>query len=258
MGLPFASGHYLALRRFPASSVGPAYTAVWWRDPQGRWVIYADVAPMLSCARYYGCALERAEQRAIDLRWTGERSLRVSITGVLEWQIELGSTLATRMLSVVASRMPIWLWRSAIGLIGAGLLAGTLLRTGRLRLRGTVPNGQWFRANPRRAWVVTASRATVGGEDAGPTGPLETQTGLGDFWLPQRGVFFMGESYFEATRRTVACSSISPCTGSGTSAGCRDAAHPLSARAARSTSADTQARLLLARSGRKAAAALTA
>ncbi len=32
MGLPFASGHILALRRFPASSVGPAYTSVWHRD----------------------------------------------------------------------------------------------------------------------------------------------------------------------------------------------------------------------------------
>jgi hypothetical protein len=36
MGLPFASGHVLAMRRFPASSIGPAYTSVWHRDPAGR------------------------------------------------------------------------------------------------------------------------------------------------------------------------------------------------------------------------------
>ncbi len=35
LGLPFRSGHLLALRRFPASSVGPAYTSVWHRDPYG-------------------------------------------------------------------------------------------------------------------------------------------------------------------------------------------------------------------------------
>lgn len=29
MGLPFASGHVLAMRRFPSSSIGPAYTSVW-------------------------------------------------------------------------------------------------------------------------------------------------------------------------------------------------------------------------------------
>lgn len=33
MGLPSRSGHYLALRHFPASSIGPGYRAVWHRDP---------------------------------------------------------------------------------------------------------------------------------------------------------------------------------------------------------------------------------
>jgi hypothetical protein len=42
MGLPFDSGHVLALRRFPASSIGPAYTAVWHRDPAGRWAFWQD------------------------------------------------------------------------------------------------------------------------------------------------------------------------------------------------------------------------
>jgi hypothetical protein len=28
IGLPFDSGHILALRRFPASSIGPGYTSV--------------------------------------------------------------------------------------------------------------------------------------------------------------------------------------------------------------------------------------
>jgi hypothetical protein len=37
MGLPFASGQVLAMRRFPASSIGPAHTSVWHRDPAGRW-----------------------------------------------------------------------------------------------------------------------------------------------------------------------------------------------------------------------------
>jgi len=37
IGLPFASGHVLSLRRFPVSSVGPGYTSVWHRDPAGRW-----------------------------------------------------------------------------------------------------------------------------------------------------------------------------------------------------------------------------
>ena len=51
IGLPFQSGHVLALRRFSASSLGPAYTSVWHRDPAGRWTFYSTVAPDCSCAR---------------------------------------------------------------------------------------------------------------------------------------------------------------------------------------------------------------
>jgi hypothetical protein len=197
MGLPFSSGHYLALRRFPASSVGPAYTAIWWRDPTGHWVILADAPPGQSCARYFGRAVERAEQRPIGLTWSGPRSLRLSIPDLLLWDIELGSTVATRLLSHVGAAAPRWMWRNPAALRATAVLASTLLATGKLCLHGTTPNGQWFLANPRRAWIVTASRATIAGQDAGPTGPLERQTRLGDLWLPQRGVFFVGETYLE-------------------------------------------------------------
>ena len=54
VGLPLASGHVLALRRHTASSIGPAYTCVWLRDPDGRWTFYADAPPNVSCARFFG------------------------------------------------------------------------------------------------------------------------------------------------------------------------------------------------------------
>ena len=41
MGLPFASGHYLAFRDFPATSFSPAYLSVWHRNPEGVWTFYA-------------------------------------------------------------------------------------------------------------------------------------------------------------------------------------------------------------------------
>ena len=37
-GLPFDSGHVLALRIFPENDFGP-YRTVWHRDPAGRWSI---------------------------------------------------------------------------------------------------------------------------------------------------------------------------------------------------------------------------
>jgi hypothetical protein len=35
MGLPFRSGHYLAMRHIPASSIGPEYRTVWHYAPDG-------------------------------------------------------------------------------------------------------------------------------------------------------------------------------------------------------------------------------
>jgi len=70
MGLPFRSGHILALRCFPASSVGPPYRAVWHRDPEGRWTFFQDVPLMQGCARYFGAALAEV---------AGEHSIRLKI-----------------------------------------------------------------------------------------------------------------------------------------------------------------------------------
>lgn len=45
MGMPFASGHYLVLRDMVATSVGPAYRALWHRDLAGRWTIHTTRRP---------------------------------------------------------------------------------------------------------------------------------------------------------------------------------------------------------------------
>jgi hypothetical protein len=59
------------------------------------------------------------------------------------------------------------------------------------------PNGQHFQAAPRLLWAVTNSTALVGGHDIGPPGPLPHQDRLGDFWLPQRGLFAVGTARFD-------------------------------------------------------------
>jgi hypothetical protein len=173
---------------------------VWWRDPTGRWVIFSDVPPSLSCPRYFGRALERSETTPIDLSWTGPRSLRVTIPTVLEWQIQLGSTFASRILSRVGASAPQLLWRNSVALACVGMLAGPLLQSGKIRLAGAVPNGQHFQANPRVCWMVDNSRARIMDHDAGPTGPLEHQPRLADFWLPQRGIFFVGEARYRVVQ----------------------------------------------------------
>ena len=45
MGLPFASGHVLGLRRWPASSLGKGYTSVWHRNSEGQWTFIQNAPP---------------------------------------------------------------------------------------------------------------------------------------------------------------------------------------------------------------------
>ena len=194
MGLPFSSGHVLAMRRFPVTSVGPGYSSVWLRRPSGSWSIYADAPPEVSCARYFGAGLEAAVQCPVSVTWTGDASLSVTVGEdvALAWALALEATPVTRAMTAAMSALPDSLLRSAPFLKAMGSVAGPLLDAGRLGLTGDVPNGQGFRAKPRRMWFVSRSSATLDGEDLGNPQPLSSQTRLGDFWIPQRGIFLIG------------------------------------------------------------------
>jgi hypothetical protein len=198
IGLSFSSGHVLALRRWASSSIGPPYTSVWHRDPGGRWTFWADAEPALACARYTSRAASASPRAEIGIQWTGPFSFSVSVPDAgLEWRLRLADTAATRALSLMAARLPESAWEYAPVLRWMGAAAGRLLDAGRLGLRGRMPNGQWFRASPRRVWAVESSNAVLGGRDLGPPGPLAGQARLGDFWMPQRGLFAVGQAHFE-------------------------------------------------------------
>jgi hypothetical protein len=42
---------------------------------------------------------------------------------------------------------------------------------------------------------VVESSASIRGESAGAPAPLDEQDRMGDFWLPQQGIFAMGRVY---------------------------------------------------------------
>ena len=200
MGLAFDSGHYLALRDMSATSIGPAYRAVWHRDQGGRWSIFTTVAPHLSCPRYFGAAAAHIEQvQSIAVQWTGDHTFEVRMGTRLDWVVSLGATVPTRMMSTMGRAMPAQAWRSEGLLGGMGPMAEATLRSGRIRLHGSTPNGQHFRAAPVQIWRVIGSRAVLDGADLGDPGPLDRQTHLADFWMPQRGIFFVGAFVTAAT-----------------------------------------------------------
>jgi hypothetical protein len=199
MGLPFVSGHVLALRRFPASSIGRAYTSLWHRAPRGEWTFFHDAPREQSCPRYFGPAIERTVERPIEIRWTGPSDFVVKIDEgrVVDWEISLADGLQTRALSAMARLLPGPLWRSRAMVWAIGSAAGRLLGAGHLALAGRVPSGQRFAMNPRAVWVIATSRASVDGTDLGPIGPLPLQARLADFRIPQRGLFLIASAHFD-------------------------------------------------------------
>lgn len=200
IGLPFRSGHVLALRRFAASSVGPAYTSVWHRDPAGKWTFYSTVAEDLGCGRYFSSGIELEVRADVRIDWTAEHAFRVRVDGAhaLRWDVELQPTFATRVMNRLGRMMPESWWKSPRVLRTMSAAASVALATGTMNMTGLAPNGHAFLANPRQMWMVRASHAVVDGLDLGPAGPLQEQAKLRDFFIPQRGVFAIVEAFLEA------------------------------------------------------------
>ena len=190
MGLPFASGHYLAFRRMTASSVGPGYRAVWHRNPAGQWSVYADAPPEVSCARYIGSALTATITSQVDATWSGPSSLTIEVPGVLTWHVEISSSFATRAMSAIGARLPAGTCHSRWFLRPMGAIAGPFLSIGKVKLLGLTPNDQTFGAIPRRVWRIDRSTAEVHGTSLGTLGPLPRQARLADLMMPQRGIFY--------------------------------------------------------------------
>lgn len=46
-------------------------------------------------------------------------------------------------------------------------------------------------------WFIRDSKAHLRGKDLGQVASLPVQDRLGDFWIPQRGIFMVGSSAFE-------------------------------------------------------------
>lgn len=198
MGLPFVSGHYLALRQFPATTFAPAYVSVWHRGPACTWTFYATTPGPQSCARYFSAATPNdAVQCDIDLSWPTPWSVSVEIPGLLRWSVRLHATRATRLMTAIGNRLPEAAWTDPMSLSLLGRIAGPALGVGDIRLTGSAANGQRYMVAPKTMWAVAESHASLNGQDLGPTGPLRRQARLGDFRLPQRGIGVIGSGHFE-------------------------------------------------------------
>jgi hypothetical protein len=198
LGLPFDSGHVLGLRCWSSSSIGPPYHSVWHRSPDGEWSFWSTAAPELSCTRYTGELSDDTRRSDVTVEWPAPNRLVVrSTTPALEWDLTVGASPMSKLLGASARRLSDGLLERDAALRALGPLAGRLLGVGTLVMTGRMPNGQRFRLVPSHVWHVTASHATLDGVDLGVPARLREQAALGDFRVPQRGIFAVGSADFE-------------------------------------------------------------
>jgi hypothetical protein len=197
-GLPFDSGHYLALRVFPENDFAP-YRSVWHRDAGGTWSIFVD-APRLdiACPRYYGPAAAVNVRAGIELRWTGPMSLRVRIDApALDWTVEATESPLLRLLNLISPRLPLWTWKRDSLLRARELMARRLLGVGPIRFKGRLPSGHVGTLMPQRMYFIESSSATLEGEDLGRPAHAAGPIDIGGVPVPCRGILAVGQAAVE-------------------------------------------------------------
>jgi hypothetical protein len=202
LGMGFASGHVLALRRITGSSLGPGFATVWHRDPAGRWRFHTDADPDTTCARYFGVAGELVREDAIAIEWQGSHLFSVRVPGPkLAWVVHLAPAPAARTLRTLARGLPGPLRHHAAVRRVMDAATARLLRVDELTMEGRTPSGHGFRLDTDAFWLVDGSTARCGGEHLGPAVSLRAPVRLGDFRVPQWGLFTVGGVHFEGDER---------------------------------------------------------
>jgi hypothetical protein len=134
----------------------------------------------------------------IEVTWEGPRQLHVTAEGRVDWRLTLASSPKIRVINAMGAGMPLAAWRSTAMLKAMGAMASATLGVGKVSMTGLTANGLPFDANPLRIWRVVHATATINGDDAGLAAPLAEQARLGDFWVPQQGIFAMGRVFLGA------------------------------------------------------------
>jgi hypothetical protein len=196
-GLPFDSGHVLALRVFPESDFGP-YRSLWHRDPGGDWSIHVDGSRLdTACPRYYGAACRHTAHARIDVSWTGRTSLRVTMDSpALDWTMTVGTTRLLDVVNAMSAALPLATWRPR-PLVRARELIARSLGLGRVEMAGVMPSGHNGKLMPERMYFIEESRATLDGSDLGTPVRAKDNPKIGNVPLPARGVLSIGQATWE-------------------------------------------------------------
>ena len=197
-GLPFDSGHVLALRVFPENDFSP-YRTLWHRDPDGRWSIYVDgQSADTACPRYYGQACDHVGYAQIQLAWTSPASLRITMNEpALEWTLTAHQPPVLRVMNAISPRLPLGTWRSPRLVRAREVMARRALGLGDIKMSGTMPSGHQGILMPQRMYFIDDSTAVLNAVDLGRPTQASPNPDIGGVPLPARGVLAIGQGAWE-------------------------------------------------------------
>lgn len=196
-GLPLSSGHTLALRVFPANDFAP-YVTIWHQTPDSRWTIFYDaIRSDIACPRYYGNAVDRTSPARIKLNWLSDAVLHISMKQPeLEWTVWMHEPFYLRVMNAISKRMPFWTWKHT-ALLKLREWMARQLGIGKIKLAGYMPSGHFGILMPKRMYFIHRTQVKLDGIDLGKPVVLKTNPKIGDVPLPARGIFAIGEAYWE-------------------------------------------------------------
>jgi hypothetical protein len=201
LGLTFASGHVLALRRWTASSLGAPYASVWHRTPEGAWRFLANAPPDLACTRYTSAIAAESHHTEVAVEWTASDALRIGVPAVgLRWSLRLRAIPATHVFATVRPWLRERWLASDHALVALGAIAGTALGAGTIRLVGRMPNGQRYRVVPHAVWEIADVSATIDGVSLDAIAVPRVAPSVGDFQIPRRPLFAFATARFQTVQ----------------------------------------------------------
>ncbi|MDX5481577.1 MAG: hypothetical protein LPK07_07820, partial [Hymenobacteraceae bacterium] len=135
---------------------------------------------------------------SIQINWTDANAFEVKVDGPdLEWVVKLKNTTSTSLLNLLSNMLPQNAWKSEAVVSNMERVASNMLHAGSLTLAGKAPNGQHFIAKPNLVTLVDTSKALLRGKDLGHVAKLPQQARIGQFCIPTKGLFMLGQLYFE-------------------------------------------------------------
>jgi len=201
--LPFDSGHVLALRVMPESSIAP-YRSLYHRDPLGNWALYVDGPKVCACTKYYGAACNLIGQTPIGLEWTGPATLHVTLNQLpLDWTLTAIPDRRLDLLNAVNAALPLSTWRSSL-LLRARERVAKALGLGELELSGLTPSGDVETLMPEQIYFIEESSATLDRVDLGRPVHLHENPRIGTVPLPARGILARGQGMWQIRGMTTA------------------------------------------------------